>query len=391
MKKIMISVIIPCYNGEKYIQKCLNSIFFQAYKNLEIIIVNDGSTDSSENIILENQSKFEKKGFRYVYVKKQNGGLGSAINLGLKKVTGDYFTWCDDDNFFHKDYFVKHINFLKQNKDCKILRCDRYDISESDVNYVHKKKDFVKISDTNTNIYDKKLFMNAILEKNFHFGCALIKTTAFDEIIKDREIYESRLGQNWQLLLPVLYKYDAYYINEALFYYTYRSDSLSNEYYNSKDGRIYAMNNEHKNILLNTIKKIEIPKIEKDYLMKLINQKYIIKNLEEAKLLNNKIEIDMFEREYLKDVLYDNIYNVEIEKVLAKRPLISIIIPVYNGSNYMKEAIDSALSQTYKNIEIIVVNDGSNDDGETAEIAKSYGNKIKYFEKENGGVATALN
>lgn len=72
-------------------------------------------------------------------------------------------------------------------------------------------------------------------------------------------------------------------------------------------------------------------------------------------------------------------------------PLVSIVIPVYNGSNYLSEAIDSALSQTYKNIEIIVVNDGSNDNGKTRDIALSYGDKIRYFEKENGGVSSALN
>lgn len=72
-------------------------------------------------------------------------------------------------------------------------------------------------------------------------------------------------------------------------------------------------------------------------------------------------------------------------------PKVSIIIPVYNGSNYLREAIDSALAQTYKNIEVIVVNDGSNDGGKTEEIARSYGDKIRYFPKENGGVASALN
>ena len=72
-------------------------------------------------------------------------------------------------------------------------------------------------------------------------------------------------------------------------------------------------------------------------------------------------------------------------------PLVSIVIPVYNGENYLREAIDSALAQTYKNIEVIVVNDGSRDGGKTHEIALSYGDKIRYFHKENGGCASALN
>lgn len=72
-------------------------------------------------------------------------------------------------------------------------------------------------------------------------------------------------------------------------------------------------------------------------------------------------------------------------------PLVSIVIPVYNGGNYLCEAIDSALAQTYSNIEILVVNDGSNDGGATYNIAKSYGDRIRYFEKPNGGVSTALN
>ncbi|MEA5015958.1 MAG: glycosyltransferase family 2 protein [Candidatus Limiplasma sp.] len=72
-------------------------------------------------------------------------------------------------------------------------------------------------------------------------------------------------------------------------------------------------------------------------------------------------------------------------------PLVSIIIPVYNGANYMREAIKSALRQTYDNVEVLVINDGSTDGGETAKIAHSYGSRIRYIEKSNGGVATALN
>lgn len=72
-------------------------------------------------------------------------------------------------------------------------------------------------------------------------------------------------------------------------------------------------------------------------------------------------------------------------------PKVSIVIPVYNGANYLRESIDSALAQTYQNLEVLVVNDGSTDDGATEAIALSYGDKIRYFKKENGGVSSALN
>jgi len=72
-------------------------------------------------------------------------------------------------------------------------------------------------------------------------------------------------------------------------------------------------------------------------------------------------------------------------------PLVTIVIPVYNGTNFMREAIDCALNQTYKKIEIIVINDGSTDDGATDTVAKSYGDRITYIYKENGGVSSALN
>lgn len=82
-------------------------------------------------------------------------------------------------------------------------------------------------------------------------------------------------------------------------------------------------------------------------------------------------------------------FNGDIGQQPKQMPLVSIIIPVYNGANYMREAIDSALAQTYSNIEVIVVNDGSTDN--TEEIALSYGDKIRYFYKDNGGVSSALN
>ena len=77
--------------------------------------------------------------------------------------------------------------------------------------------------------------------------------------------------------------------------------------------------------------------------------------------------------------------------MINKSPKVEIIIPVYNGSNYLEQAIYSALSQTYLNTQVTVVNDGSTDDGKTAKIAEFFGDRIKYLEKINGGVASALN
>ncbi|MGH6678292.1 MAG: glycosyltransferase family 2 protein, partial [Bradyrhizobium sp.] len=76
---------------------------------------------------------------------------------------------------------------------------------------------------------------------------------------------------------------------------------------------------------------------------------------------------------------------------MPQTPKVSIIMPVYNGANYMRQAIDSALAQTWPSIEIIVIDDGSTDGGETDRIARSYGDRIRHVKKRNGGVASALN
>lgn len=81
----------------------------------------------------------------------------------------------------------------------------------------------------------------------------------------------------------------------------------------------------------------------------------------------------------------------EIMKESTFAPKVSIVIPVYNGSNYLRNAIDCALAQTYPDIEVLVINDGSSDEGATEKIALSYGDKIRYYSKPNGGVSSALN
>lgn len=97
----LISVIVPIYNVEKYLEKCLKSIVNQSYNNLEIILVNDGSTDGCLDII----EKYKKLDDRIKVINKKNGGLSDARNCGMKVANGDYVAFIDSDDFLELDMF----------------------------------------------------------------------------------------------------------------------------------------------------------------------------------------------------------------------------------------------------------------------------------------------
>lgn len=110
-----LSVIIPVYNTEKYIEKCLNSIANQTMKDLEIIIINDGSTDNSESVIkqwIENNKNIDAK-----YFKKENGGLSDARNFGVKKANGKYISFVDSDDYLEKDLYNNLEKYMDQEID----------------------------------------------------------------------------------------------------------------------------------------------------------------------------------------------------------------------------------------------------------------------------------
>lgn len=107
----LISVIIPVYNSDKYIEKCLNSILCQSYKFLEIIIINDGSTDKSHEIC----QKFIKKYKNIKYISQENNGVSNARNRGIKEATGKYIAFIDSDDTIPQNYFEVLINNLINN------------------------------------------------------------------------------------------------------------------------------------------------------------------------------------------------------------------------------------------------------------------------------------
>ena len=115
----LISVIVPVYNIEPYLERCIDSIIKQTYRKLEIILVDDGSTDQSGTIC----DAYEQKDDRVFVIHKKNGGLSSARNSGLKKATGGYIGFVDGDDFISEDMYETLIHFMKENID--ITCCGR--------------------------------------------------------------------------------------------------------------------------------------------------------------------------------------------------------------------------------------------------------------------------
>lgn len=117
------SIIIPVYNSEKTLSKLLNSILEQNFNNYEIIIINDGSVDNTEDIILSYKSKFN----HYKYIFKENSGVSSTRNIGLQNVEGKYILFADADDYFENDYFIKLYTYIKNNKP-ELLCFNYYDV-----------------------------------------------------------------------------------------------------------------------------------------------------------------------------------------------------------------------------------------------------------------------
>ena len=119
MAKPKVSIIVPVYNVEKYLEKCLDSLVMQTLKDTEIIVVNDGSTDSSSEII----KKYEEKYENIKSYSKKNGGLSDARNYGLKYVTGEYVAFLDSDDYVDKTLYEKMYNKAIEEK-ADYVECD---------------------------------------------------------------------------------------------------------------------------------------------------------------------------------------------------------------------------------------------------------------------------
>ena len=208
-----ISVIVPIYNVEKYIDRCIKSIVNQTYKNLEIILINDGSLDKSGQIC----DTWESKDNRIKVIHQMNSGVSVARNTGLENATGEYVTFVDSDDYIEPKY-------------CEILKC-RLEENNVDIIYcnVFNKKhvDTNKITRWSTREYDPVFKMPHC----FVWG-ALYKSKILQEIRFDNDLFVAE--DSYFFVQAVKRSRYIAHVDTALYHYVYYSDSAFHGNFNPK-------------------------------------------------------------------------------------------------------------------------------------------------------------
>lgn len=308
MDRELVSIIVPCYNMAKTLERYLQSVLNQTYLNLEVIAVDDGSTDNTAEILKHYISVFAEKKMILKYIYQENSGLGAAINTGLKYVTGDYLCWSDPDDFYMPDSIKKRLTAFHEHPECAVVSSDAYVFNANDLQNPIKCE-----AERFEHRFEPNQF-ELLLKEESHFcpGCHMVRMSDFDKVNPNREIYPARRGQNWQLLLPLYYRFGRYFLDEPLYAYIVYADSMSaGDSTQEKELQRWA---EHEEIIRQTLKKIPLTQDEKEKYDRLITVRYATKRLYTA--------IDYRDKEMIKQqyhILQEYHADTDEIKALYKR------------------------------------------------------------------------
>ena len=223
-----LSIVLPVFNVEKYLERCIKSILEGTYKDLELVIVNDGTKDDSENIIIRYLEKYNN----ITYIVKENGGLSHARNVGYKYSKGEYIAFFDYDDYIEKDMYEKLMAKVKDyNYD--IVVCDLYMEYEQTGKKIYVssnvEKEYKDVEEDNNeisirkeimeNIYiavHNKIYKKELIEKTFENGMPFVNGMYYEDIV-----YTYSILQNTRSIS---------FVKEPLYYYVQRTSSISNNY-----------------------------------------------------------------------------------------------------------------------------------------------------------------
>ena len=364
MENELISIIVPIYNVEKYLRECLDSISGQTYKKFECIMVNDGSTDSSQQIAEEYLTDS-----RFKLINQSNKGLSEARNTGISHIREEstFVAFVDSDDYIYPDFLETLIEHIE----------DDVDIIEGTIEYFH---DEIKVDNISHNF--EKQILTTQNEKLRKFALNELRVSVFPKLFRKSLLTEDFFPKGWIFedlaVVPELVSNSGKWIKlpKVIYGYRIRPNSITTKEFSEE--------------------KLDVFKIFEKYDL------FFKDESDRTKLLVEKLKylhLNYHDIEFVpEDTQYKQFYKQEKQKLLSKiadyesKTLISIIVPIYNVENYLRQCLDSIMNQTYQNFECLLINDGSPDN--SADICREYVAKdarFRYFEKENGGVASARN
>jgi len=252
MNKPTVSIIMPCYNGADTVERAIRGVIHQTYRPIEFILVNDGSTDGSETVIRALEPEIETAGITFKYVQQQNLGLGGAINSGLKHVSGEYLAWVDADDELLPESVEVRVDFLEKNPYYGSVTSNGYEVEDGNWDRPLRRvtEQIERNSQENQFIFHLKAL------SVFCCGCHLVRTEVFRYANGGMDIYPSRYGQNWQMLLPVYYASKHAFIDKPLYKYRVNADNMTAEIDRMSLKQLYARRREYKQIVTHTLQRI---------------------------------------------------------------------------------------------------------------------------------------
>lgn len=313
-----VSIIIPCYNVEEYIEKCINSVLNQTYENIEIILIDDGSTDNTKQVILKTTLNKQN----VIYITNKNSGVSNARNTGIKAATGDYIMFIDSDDYIAKN-MIKNMFKLMKGYNTDLVKCN---IKKEYI--LEKRLEKIKPVYSKVRYIENLSFSNTIHKKilsteTMNSACASLFKR---DIIKENNL---------------LFREDIHNGEDAIFFMNY-IDNAKSIVYTPTAYYYYTIKNTGLTGTTLSMEKLWNSKLEFIEELKDKEKKW---NLTKYKYVNKKIIyifMSSVYRLYKKDTNTNNQYKKEfLFKMLGDIDLVSILkIVNYKKLNFTKDRID---------------------------------------------------
>lgn len=372
----LVSIIVPVYNAEEYLEQCLTSIKEQILKDIEVILIDDGSTDSSLAIC----EKYAKEDNRFVVIHQENGGACVARNVGIRKATGQYLLFLDSDDFFEPDMCsIAYKRAQQADADMVLFAADVFDCKKQtfqpsswllNMDYVPKKP-FFNRHDVPDSLFliaaggpCNKLFRRELIISN---GIDFPILPSLEDVpfvysamaMSNRIVAVDQVLQHYRRNAPkkgLVAKASEQPTRIFLSYGILKNRLTSFGVYNQlEQSFINRAASDFVDQYLYVLKEESTKEFFKHYLAQVAADDFQLRDK----------GIEYFKRPFVYNnlckLLDDKEYNIDYQTIENNDPIVSVIVPVYNVELYLRECINSLIKQSIANFEMIFVDDGSTD------------------------------